>query len=168
MWKGVKWSLSIRGCRIKVLDMHIDALWLLRHETHGKAGLKGGSGCGISSFSGLRTDCTTCSSLLQMWVDALKSWWGQLRPTERTASFKWRTGGLFSDWPAPVGPELTAMSQKKLTRQLTFESPEGPPLTSPASPVDQPRGHGGSALFRRMKLNRSIKEHRRPSYCTGR
>lgn len=29
MWEGVKWSLSIQGCRITVLDMHIDALWLL-------------------------------------------------------------------------------------------------------------------------------------------
>ncbi|KAK1877100.1 cAMP-specific 3'5'-cyclic phosphodiesterase 4D [Dissostichus eleginoides] len=62
------------------------------------------------------------------------------------------------------------MSQRRLTRQLTLrESPEGPPqaapLTSPVSPVDQWRGHGGSALFRRLKLNRSIQEHGRVSLC---
>ncbi|XP_026211689.1 cAMP-specific 3',5'-cyclic phosphodiesterase 4B isoform X2 [Anabas testudineus] len=61
------------------------------------------------------------------------------------------------------------MSQRKLTRQLRlWESPEGPPsapsLTSPVSPVDQSRGHGGSALFRRMKLNRSIQECRHSSH----
>lgn len=62
------------------------------------------------------------------------------------------------------------MSQRKLTRQLTlWEGPEGPPpapfLTSPVSPVDQTRGHGGSALFRRMKLNRSIQERRRSCHA---
>ncbi|KAM7371818.1 hypothetical protein PAMP_009028 [Pampus punctatissimus] len=65
---------------------------------------------------------------------------------------------------------MAEMSQRKLTRQLRlWESPEGPPsapsLTSPVSPVDQPRGHGGSTLFRRMKLNRSIQERRRSSNC---
>ncbi|KAM9392659.1 3',5'-cyclic-AMP phosphodiesterase 4C isoform 2-T2 [Pholidichthys leucotaenia] len=62
------------------------------------------------------------------------------------------------------------MSQKKLTRQLRlWESPEGPPpapcLSSPVSPVEQTIRHGGSALFRRMKLNRSIHERRRSSHC---
>ncbi|CAG5897940.1 unnamed protein product [Menidia menidia] len=73
-------------------------------------------------------------------------------------------------WSAPQGPELAAMSQKRLTRQLTlWESPGGPPpapsLTSPMSPDDQSRGHGGSALFRRMKLNCEIRERRRSSHC---
>uniref|UniRef100_M3ZDC2 Phosphodiesterase n=1 Tax=Xiphophorus maculatus TaxID=8083 RepID=M3ZDC2_XIPMA len=63
------------------------------------------------------------------------------------------------------------MSQRKLMRQLRlWESPEGPPhapsiLTSPVSPDDQSRGHAGSALFRRLKLNRSIQERRRSSHC---
>uniref|UniRef100_A0A3Q3ETE3 Phosphodiesterase n=1 Tax=Labrus bergylta TaxID=56723 RepID=A0A3Q3ETE3_9LABR len=62
------------------------------------------------------------------------------------------------------------MSQRKLTRQLRlWESPEGPPpvpsLTSPVSPSDHSRGPGGSALFRRMKLNRSIQERRRSAHC---
>lgn len=178
MWKGVNWSLSIQGPRITLQDMHIDALWLLRHETHGKAGLKGGSGLDIRSCSGLRTDCTTHGGfcLLQMWVDALKSRWRWLgnSQTQQTASFKWReAGGLFYHRSARLGPELTAMSQRKLTRQLRlWESPEGPPpapsLTSPVSPVDHPRGHGGSALFRRLKLNRSIQERRRSCHCVCR
>lgn len=79
-------------------------------------------------------------------------------------------GRLFFNWPARPSPELAAMSRRKLTRQLRlWESPEGPPpvpsLTSPVSPVDQPRGCGGSALFRRMKLNRSIQERRRSCHC---
>ncbi|KAK2833275.1 hypothetical protein Q5P01_017164 [Channa striata] len=62
------------------------------------------------------------------------------------------------------------MSQRKLTRQLRlWENPEGPPpapsITSPVSPVDQSRGHVGCALFRRMKINRSIHEPRRSSHC---
>ncbi|CAG12193.1 unnamed protein product [Tetraodon nigroviridis] len=62
------------------------------------------------------------------------------------------------------------MSQRKLTRQpRLWEGPEGPPqapsFTSPVSPVDQSRGQGGSSLFRRMKLNRSIQERRRSCHC---
>lgn len=60
------------------------------------------------------------------------------------------------------------MTQRKLSRQLTlWEGPTPPPppppasLTSPPSPLDAARGHGGSALFRRLKLNRSIQERRR-------
>lgn len=58
------------------------------------------------------------------------------------------------------------MSQGKLSRQLTlWEGPDPPPaatsLTSPQSPLDAGRGHSGSALFRRLKLNRSIQERRR-------
>lgn len=58
------------------------------------------------------------------------------------------------------------MTQKKLTRQLTLregpEPPRTPPSpTPPPSPPDPARGHGGSALFRRLKLNRSIQERRR-------
>lgn len=65
------------------------------------------------------------------------------------------------------------MSQRKLTRQLRlWEGPEGPPqapfLASPVSPVDHPRGQGGSSLFRRMKLNRSIQECRRSCHCVCR
>ncbi|XP_061761073.1 cAMP-specific 3',5'-cyclic phosphodiesterase 4B isoform X2 [Nerophis ophidion] len=66
------------------------------------------------------------------------------------------------------------MSQGKLRRQLTlWDGPEGPPpppapsFTSPVSPGEQTRGHGGSVLFRRLKLNRSIQEHRRSSQCYG-
>lgn len=70
------------------------------------------------------------------------------------------------------------MTQRKLTRQLTlWEGPEPPPppltpatatasLTSPQSPLDATRSHSGSALFRRLKLNRSIQERRR-SYHDG-
>lgn len=88
-----------------------------------------------------------------------------------TARCKWRVGGVFFRWSAPAGPELAEMSQRKLMRQLRlWESPEGPPhapsiLTSPVSPDDQSRGHAGSALFRRLKLNRSIQERRRSSHC---
>ncbi|XP_061905816.1 cAMP-specific 3',5'-cyclic phosphodiesterase 4B isoform X2 [Entelurus aequoreus] len=67
------------------------------------------------------------------------------------------------------------MSQGKLTRQLTlWDSTEGPPppppppapsFTSPVSPGEQPRGHRGSVLFQRLKLNRSIQERRRSSQC---
>lgn len=98
-WKGVNWSLNIQGLRITVQDMHVDALWLLSHETRGRAGLKGGSGLDIRSCSGLRTVCATYSRfcLPQTWVDALKSQWGGLRGREtakqsETASFKWRLG----------------------------------------------------------------------------
>ncbi|MEQ2290327.1 hypothetical protein AMECASPLE_002172 [Ameca splendens] len=62
------------------------------------------------------------------------------------------------------------MTQRKLARQLRlWESSESPPhapsvLTSPVSPDDQSRGHGRCALFRRLKLNRSIQEHRCSSH----
>lgn len=65
------------------------------------------------------------------------------------------------------------MSQRKLTRQLgLLEGPEGPPqapsLTSPVSPVDQPRGQWGCSLFRRMRMNRSIQERQRSCHSVGR
>lgn len=58
------------------------------------------------------------------------------------------------------------MSQRKLSRQLTlWEGPDppsaAPSLASPLSPLDAGRSQAGSALFRRMKLNRSIQERRR-------
>ncbi len=97
MWKEVNWSLSIQGLRFTAQDMHVDALWLLQHETRGRTGLKGVSGADIRSCSGLRTVCATYSRfcLPQTWVDALKSWWGGLRGREtakqsKTASFKWK------------------------------------------------------------------------------
>lgn len=83
-------------------------------------------------------------------------------------------GGVFLKWSAaPARPEWAAMNQRTLTRQLRLcESPEGPspvpPLTLPLSPVDQTRGCGGSVLFRRLKLNRSIQEHSRLSNCFSR
>lgn len=120
---------------------------------------------------------TTDAALMSAW-NACVQWkkkvdaWVQGRHTGReTACCKWRVGGVFFRWSAPAGPELAEMSQRKLTRQLRlWESPEGPPLapsalTSPVSPDDQSRGHGGSSLFRRLKLNRSIQERRRSSHC---
>lgn len=69
MWERGNWSLSIQGPRITKQDMHVDALWLLRHEIRGRAALKGGSGLVIRSCSGLRTVCTTygrcCGSVCQ-------------------------------------------------------------------------------------------------------
>ena len=91
--------------------------------------------------------------------------------TERDSRYQVEAEGVFFHWSAAAGPERAAMSQRKLTRQLRlWESAEGPApsLTSPLSPVEQTRGHGGSALFRRMKLNRSIQERSRSSFCVYR
>lgn len=106
IWKEVNGSLSIQGLRITEQDVHIDALWLFRHEPHRKAGLKAGSGLDISSCSGLRADCTTYGGfcLPQMWVNALKSHRGGLAnsQTKRKDSFKWQLGDFsltgLPDW----------------------------------------------------------------------
>ncbi|TWW70139.1 cAMP-specific 3',5'-cyclic phosphodiesterase 4B [Takifugu flavidus] len=80
------------------------------------------------------------------------------RASAARSHFETTAGGTFN---------RSAMSQRKLTRQLGLsEGPEGPPqapsLASPVSPVELPRGPpGGCSLFRRMRMNRSIQERQR-------
>lgn len=159
MWKGVRWSLSILGVRITAQDMHIDTLWLLQQDYREDQALS----LGLTLDWGQNATHTVGSVRLRCDLTHLKGDEGTGNQANRARS-QWGLG----DFNWLVHP--TAMSQRKLTRQLRlWESPEGPPpapsLTSPVSPVDQLRGHGGSALFRRMKLNRSIQESRRACQC---